>query len=275
MKLIDPHFHAVCRTCDDYESIRRSGTVAITEPAFWAGFDRGSAEAFDQYFRQLTQFEPRRAAQHGVKHFTWICLNPKEAEDMTLAREVLAIIPPYLQAANVLGVGEIGLNKNSRNELEILEEHIRMAADHDQLILVHTPHLEDKLKGTRLILDAIRNEPRIRPDRVLIDHVEEHTLELAVERGHWAGITVYPVSKSTPQRTADMLEVYRNEPVCVNSAADWGPSDPHAVHKTIAELRARGHPESWLHEVFYNRPAAFLGQSSKFPLAPEPWQPGA
>ena len=74
----------------------------------------------------------------------------------------------------MLGIGEIGLNKNSRNELKVLEMHIDLAARHDQLILVHTPHLEDKLKGTRLTIDALRNNSRIKPERVIIDHVEEH-----------------------------------------------------------------------------------------------------
>ena len=33
---IDPHFHAVSRTTDDYEAMRAAGIVAIIEPAFLA-----------------------------------------------------------------------------------------------------------------------------------------------------------------------------------------------------------------------------------------------
>ncbi len=57
----------------------------------------------------------------------------------------------------MLGIGEIGLNKNSRNELAVFEKHVDLAARHGQLILIHTPHLEDKLKGTRLIVDALKS----------------------------------------------------------------------------------------------------------------------
>ena len=60
----------------------------------------------------------------------------------------------------MLGIGEIGLNKNTRNEMTVLERHVDLAARHDQLILVHTPHLEDKLKGTRLILDVLKADSR-------------------------------------------------------------------------------------------------------------------
>ncbi|WP_410969291.1 hypothetical protein, partial [Salmonella sp. SAL04284] len=85
------------------------------------------------------EHEPRRAAAHGLAHYCWICINPKESEDPALARDVIGLIPKFLDRPNVLGVGEIGLNKNTRNELAALEAQIDVAARHDQLILVHTP----------------------------------------------------------------------------------------------------------------------------------------
>ena len=56
MYYIDPHIHMVSRTTDDYETLAKMGCVALSEPAFWAGFDRGSVESFRDYFRQLTEF---------------------------------------------------------------------------------------------------------------------------------------------------------------------------------------------------------------------------
>jgi uncharacterized protein len=73
----------------------------------------------------------------------------------------MSLIPRVPRPPNVLGIGEIGLNKNTRNELAIFEEHVELALDHDLPILIHTPHLEDKLKGTRLILDALANFPKL------------------------------------------------------------------------------------------------------------------
>ena len=62
MYYIDPHIHMVSRTTDDYETLAKMGCVGMSEPAFWAGFDRSSARGFFDYFRQLTEFEPQRAA---------------------------------------------------------------------------------------------------------------------------------------------------------------------------------------------------------------------
>ena len=79
-----PHYHAIARTAQDYERMAMSGVVAVAEPAFWAGFDRLYPETFIDYFRQISEFEPTRAAQYGIRHFCWVAVNPKEAENPTL-----------------------------------------------------------------------------------------------------------------------------------------------------------------------------------------------
>lgn len=266
MNYIDPHVHMVSRTTDDYQRMAIAGCVAVTEPAFWAGFDRSSPQGFHDYFCQLTEFEPRRAAQYGIGHYCWLCINPKEAEDPGFAREVIKLIPHFLDRPTVLGIGEIGLNKNTKNELVILEEQIDLANRFNQLILVHTPHLEDKLKGTHLIMDAIRRNGNIDPKRVLIDHVEEHTVEAVLDAGYWAGMTLYPDSKCTPQRAIDIIETYGQERLVVNSACDWGPSDPMAVPTARLEAAGRGHHTGLITKITLTNPATFLGQCDKFLL---------
>ena len=62
MEYIDLHAHMVSRTTDDYRAMAMSGCVAVTEPAFWAGYDRPGVDAFVDYFNRLTDFEPKRAA---------------------------------------------------------------------------------------------------------------------------------------------------------------------------------------------------------------------
>jgi predicted metal-dependent TIM-barrel fold hydrolase len=267
MRYIEPHGHMVSRTTDDYQDMATAGCVAVCEPAFWAGYDRSSARGFYDYFRQLTDFEPKRAAKFGLQHYTWLCINPKESEDVKLAEEVIALIPEFIDRPNVLGIGEIGLNKNSRNEMAVLEKHVDLAARLNQLILVHTPHLEDKLKGTRLIMEVMKNDRRIKPERVIIDHVEEHTVKMVLDSGFWAGMTLYPESKCTPARAIDILEVYGTERIWMNSACDWGVSVPLAVPRTALEMRKRQHTPDWIDKVIYENPIRFMSQSPKFKLS--------
>ncbi len=259
----------VSRTTDDYVSLVTAGCKAVCEPAFWAGYDRSSADGFYDYFRQLTEHEPNRAAQFGLPHYCWLCINPKEAENIALADEVIALIPEFLDNDTVLGIGEIGLNKNSRNEMTILEKHVDFAAENDQLILVHTPHLEDKLKGTRLIVDLIKSDSRIDPGRVLIDHVEEHTVKTVMDAGFWGGMTLYPESKCTSPRAIDILENYGNERLWMNSACDWGVSVPLAVPYAAQEMRRRGYDDEAIDDVFYKNPIRFLSQCPKFEITAE------
>lgn len=267
MKAIDPHIHMISRTTDDYLNLAVSGIHVVAEPAFWAGYDRSSAGSFRDYFHQLTVAEPARAARFGIRHYCWIGLNSKEAEDIELSEEVLALIPEYLDRETVLGLGEIGLNKNSRNEIRALERQLALAAERNDLVLIHTPHLEDKLKGTRIIMDMILSEPRIKPERVLIDHAEEHTIGEIRERGFWYGLTLYPHSKGSPERAVDAVEIYGPDRVCINSSADWSVSDPLATLKTANEMRRRGHPEELINRIFYENPKSFLGQCLKFHIA--------
>jgi uncharacterized protein len=269
MDYIDPHIHMISRVTDDYHRMARCGCAAVSEPAFWAGFDRGSAEGFRDYFRHLTEIEPKRAAQFGIRHYSWLCINAKEAENVPLSREVIALIPEYLEKPNVLGIGEIGLNKNTRNEATVFQEHLDLAARKNELVLVHTPHLEDKYKGTRMILDMIQNDRRLDPARVLIDHVEEHTVRPALDGGFWCAMTLYPVTKCTPQRAADILEMVGTERIMVNSAGDWGKSDPLAVPEFILEMRRRGHGEDVNRKVVYDNPLTFWRQSRRW----QEWAP--
>jgi predicted metal-dependent TIM-barrel fold hydrolase len=267
MQIIQPHYHGIARTVQDYERMAMSGVVAVAEPAFWAGFTRAYPETFIDYFRQISEFEPTRAAQYGIRHYCWVAVNPKEAENPELSRVVLEHLPAFFEKPTVLGVGETGLHKSTGSEAEIFQAQVELAVRHDQLILIHTPHLEDKLRGTHRILDILKGLA-VNPERVWIDHAEEHTIRPIRDAGYWLGFTLYPITKCSPKRAVDMLEIYGTERILVNSSADWGPSDPFTLQECILEFRRRGHTVQEAIEVFHNNPARFLGQNPKFDIKP-------
>ena len=270
MYFCDPHIHMAARTTDDFHAMAKAGCVVVGEPAFWMGYDRSGINSFYDYFRQLTEWEPKRAANYGIRHYCWMGINAKEAEDAGFAREVIALLPEFLDRPTCLGVGEIGLHKNTKNEVTTLLELIELALQRNEQMLFHTPHLEDKYKGTRMILDLLRADGRVDRTRVCIDHCEEHTIRLALDEGYWAGITLYPTSKATPERAADMVEIYGPDRILVNSSADWGPSDPLAVTQFMFQMRRRGHGESLIRRLVYDNPLEFFNQSRNFRFtAPE------
>jgi predicted metal-dependent TIM-barrel fold hydrolase len=267
MQIIQPHYHGIARTAQDYERMAMSGVVAVAEPAFWAGFDRLYPQTFLDYFRQISEFEPTRAAQYGIRHFCWVAVNPKEAENPELSRDVLRQMPDFFQQPTVLGVGETGFHETTKNEEAIFEAQVELALQHNQLILVHTPHLHDKVRGTKRTLEVLRNM-KVDPGRVWLDHVEEHTIREPLDAGYWVGMTLYPITKCSFKRAVDVLELYGTERILVNSSADWGPSDPFTLQHCVMEYRRRGHSLQEALEVFHNNPCRFLGQCPKFDISP-------
>src|ERR1700687_1597493 len=266
MYYIEMHGHMISRTTDDYRDMAGAGCVAGSEPAFWAGWDRQSAGSFEDYFGQLTDFEPKRAAQFGIRHMTWLCLNPKEGENRRLAAEVIQRIPKFLDRPNVGGIGEIGMNRITRNEVATFNDHVQLALDHYQMILIHTPHLEDKHKGTRVTIDNLAKFSGLNPKRVLIDHAEEHTVGMILENGFYTGLTLYPNTKVSLSRAVDIIERYGAERITISSACDWGPSVPTAVPQLMLEMRRRGHSEELIRKLVFENPLEFLMQSGKFEL---------
>jgi predicted metal-dependent TIM-barrel fold hydrolase len=241
-----------------------AGCVAVGEPAFWMGFDRTGVDSFRDYFRQLTEWEPKRAANFGIRHYAWIGMNAKEAENVGFAREVISILPEFLDRPNALGIGEIGLNKCTSNEVVTLEALIALGLEREEQLLFHTPHLEEKYRGTRMILDLLRADRRTDRSRVCVDHCEEHTIRMVLDEGYWAGITLYPTTKATPERAVDMVEMYGPERILVNASADWGPSDPLAVPEFIQTMRRRGHTDAEIRRIVFDNPLTFLNQSRNF-----------
>ena len=245
MRYIDPHIHCVSRTTDDYLYMARCGVRGGLRAGVLGGvrpLDRVAASR--DYFRQLTDVEPKRAAQYGIEHYCWLCINAKEAENVALSREVIKLIPQLLDHPRVLGIGEIGLNKNTRNEITVFEEHVDLAAKHDQLILIHTPHLEDKHKGTR---DHHRHpeerpadQARARADRPLRGAHDPHRARqrLLGRADALPGHQVHPAARRRHPRDSSAREM-----ICVNSASDWGESSPSMLTDTCLEFRRRGHSE--------------------------------
>ena len=69
------------------------------------------------------------------------------------------------------------------------------------------------------------------------------------------------------KRAVDMIEVYGDERVWMNSACDWGVSDPLAVPKAALEMKKRGHSAAAIEKLIFHNPRKFLGQSPNFKLA--------
>jgi hypothetical protein len=55
----------------------------------------------------------------------------------------------------------------------------------------------------------------------------------------------------------------------VNSAGDWGKSNPLAVPELIQEMKRRGHPAAAIRKVVYDNPLTFFRQCKRWQEWPE------
>ena len=274
LRIFEPHVHMTSRTTDDYERMAAAGVKAVLEPSFWLGQPRTSVGSFADYFDALIGWERFRAGQFGIRHHCAIALNPKEANDGRLRAGVVELLPRYLTKDRVVAVGEVGYDSITPAEDEVFAAQVALAGDHGLPVLVHTPH-RDKAAGTRRSLDLLR-EAGWPPERTLIDHNNELTVAFVMDSGCWAGFSIYPDTKMDEARMVRILQEFGTERMIVNSAADWGRSDPLKVARTAEAMLAAGFSDDDVDRVVWRNPVEFFGQSGRLELddgegsAPDP-----
>ncbi len=259
MKYIDPHIHMSSRTTDDYEAMHKAGVVAIIEPAFWLGQPRTEVGSFKDYFSSLVGWEQYRASQFGINHYSTIGLNSKEANNEALAEQVMELLPLFALKENVVAIGEIGYDDQTAAEDKYFRIQIELAKELELPIMIHTPH-RDKKNGTLRSMDVLE-EHGLNPSMVVIDHNNEETVREVLDRGFWAAFTIYPRTKMGSERMVEVVRLYGPERIIIDSAADWGVSDPLAVPKTAQLMGEKGMDQSVIQATCYQNALDAYGQS--------------
>lgn len=261
MKFFDPHVHMTSRTTDDYQAMADAGVVALIEPSFWLGQPRTGSASFKDYYSSLIGWERFRSSQFGIKHYCTIGLNSREAHNEALAEQVMEMLPLFIFKEGVVGIGEIGFDDQTAAEEKYYRLQLKLAKEAGMPVQIHTPH-RDKKRGTQRSMD-IAIEHGLNPNMVIVDHNNEETVKEVLDRGFWAAFTIYPFTKMGNERMVDIVKQYGAKQIMVNSAADWGISDPLAVPKTAALMKIRGISDGNIELVTYTNAISAFGQSGQ------------
>ena len=261
LQFIDPHIHMTSRTTNDYEAMSKSGIVAIIEPSFWLGQPRTQVGTFQDYYSSLVGWEPFRASQFGIKHYCTIGLNSKEANNEALAEEVIDLLPLYLHKENVVAVGEIGYDDQTKAEDKYFRKQLELAIEFNMMVQIHTPH-RDKKAGTIKSMEVCI-EHNLDPSTVVIDHNNEETVQEVLDKGFIAAFSIYPNSKMGNDRMVEIVKRYGSNNIIVDSSADWGVSDPLAVPKTASLMFEKGILVSDIVKTCYQNSLEIFGKSGK------------
>jgi predicted metal-dependent TIM-barrel fold hydrolase len=258
---IDTHTHMISRTTDDYEKMAEAGIVGCIEPAFWLGQPRTNVGSYIDYLSTIVGWERFRAGQFGLRHYCTIGLNSKEANDEELAEAVMEILPRFALKEGVVAIGEIGYDEQTELEDRYFRQQLDLARELEMPVMVHTPH-RDKKRGTTRSMDVVV-EQGLDPAWVVIDHNNEETAQEVLDRGFWAGFSIYPGTKMGSARMVEIVRRYGPERIIVDSACDWGVSDPLAVPRTAELLRRGGIGEEAIRLVTYGNALAAYGRNEQ------------
>lgn len=261
MMLIDPHAHMISRTTDDYEAMAAAGIVALIEPAFWIGQPRTFVGTYVDYLSTIVGWERFRAGQFGIRHYCTIGLNSKEANNEELSEGVMEWLPRFALKEGVVAIGEIGYDEQTELEDRYFRRQLTLARELELPVMIHTPH-RDKKRGTSRSMDVC-DEMGMDPSWVVIDHNNEETVAETLQRGYWAGFSIYPSTKMGNRRMVEILKQYGAERIIVDSACDWGISEPLGVAKTAKLALESGVPAETVHRVCYAHALEVYGKSGQ------------
>lgn len=265
-RLIDPHIHMYSRTTDDYDAMSKAGIEVVVEPSFWLGSPRRFVGTFEDYWEHLITFETKRANDFGIEHFVCVSVNPKEATTRPLALEAVEALKKYLDRERVVAIGEIGYNLINDLEEEVFVKQLEIAMEKDMLATIHLPH-NNKPAGMERI-EKILDGKKYNRNKILVDHNTEETIEKTLKLGLWAGLSVYPFTKLSPERATNIVKKYGTGKIMIHSAADWGVSDPLSVALVSREMRRAGLDSSDIEKVTFLNAYEFFRQSPKFTWRP-------
>ncbi len=261
MDIFEPHIHMTSRTTNDYEKIAQAGVKMCVEPAFWIGEPRKRAGTFFDYFDHITNYETKRAGQYGIDHYCCVAVNPREANNRDLAEEVLKELPRYLDNPRVVALGEIGLDLISETEVDFFIRQAEMARDRRLPVLIHSPHI-NKYEGIKKLL-VILKEMNYDNDWILMDHSVEETTPMILKEGAYCGHSIYPITKVSPERMIKILKKNGCDKMLINSAADWGPSDPLMVPHTLELMKNDGFTARDVKKIAWDNPFKFFSKSCR------------
>jgi hypothetical protein len=78
---------------------------------------------------------------------------------------------------------------------------------------IHLPH-NNKLEGMKRIEDILldnshnSNNNKYNKNKILVGHNVKETIEKTLESGLWAGISVYPITKLSPERGMNIIKIW-------------------------------------------------------------------
>lgn len=251
---IDAHVHAHSRSGEDFGRLRAAGCLGLVAVADEGGGYRGPGSVLD-HFRRLDRVDRGRVERAGLKFYLALGIHPRGIPEKG-ADEVLQALPEALKSHWASAVGEIGLEKGGNREEEVLAAQLDIAAEAGLPAVIHTPRTGKKPAVER-ILTLLANS-RIKPEKVLLDHLNEETLEPALDSEYWLGLAVHP-AKLSPDQAAGIVAAHGAGRFVLSTDMGASASWLFGIPAAISAMQDRGLGDDVIRAVVLDNAAGLLG----------------
>jgi predicted metal-dependent TIM-barrel fold hydrolase len=251
--IFDAHLHPEGINDQDLESMRFFGVTAALAVSFASPLPASSTELL-AHFEDIVDKQLPRLERAGIHGYAALGVDPRSTPRRGLT-EVLAALPHFFHGGKVVAIGQIGLQRGGAAEEEAFREQLDLARRLKVSVLIHTPR-RDKERLTRRILNLVR-EVGVGREKVLIDHTNAKTVRLALECGHYAGLTLHPDELRSEHAVA-LVRKLGSERLILNTNSGNGAGDILAIPRTVNLMRKIGLSPGVIERVSQKNAAEFI-----------------
>jgi predicted metal-dependent TIM-barrel fold hydrolase len=245
MYYVDSHLHLETLTWENLESMYMTGIRVIVSPAQLGAAKPVSNGTVKDIWDFCLEVQLDRAKEHLIKGYAMIGISMVSTPSGDLL-ELLEWLPDYLKRPEVVGIGEIGIEPGSRTSKDlnfqekIVREQLKILTKFNKAVVFHIPFApENKIKYSKMMLNLC-SEYGVPMSKVVIDHCSDANMEIVLQAGAFAAISVQPWRGITPEIAADLVIKYGHNKVIIDSDCSGGASDPLAVPRTAYALKKKG-----------------------------------
>lgn len=249
----DAHIHADVRSYEDFEAMALAGVEKAVTCAHDV-YRMSTSQVYLDHYDRLLRVETKLAARAGVELYVALGVHPS-----AIPRDadfLLEQLPELLKEEKVVAIGETGLELKDEREPRILERQLALALELDMPIIIHTPKKE-KAKAVKEILKLV-DKSGITPERVMIDHLREESMKLAMNSGVYLGLSIQPPSKLSVEEAAEIVKKHGSSGFILSSDMSSIPSDPLALPRCALKLRGLGVSRAEVRRATYDNAAKFF-----------------
>lgn len=258
MYYFDSHSHINMLNATLVKEMAIANIAKVVSPIHIAGPKPLSPELLLDMWDVLLEQQLDRVKKLGIDAYAQIGISmvaaPRSGLDM-----LFDIMPRYLKKANVVAIGEVGFESTSLTfpdheyQKRLLEKQIDLACEYGLTIDIHTSPFDEKYKTAKESIELCKAHG-LPMDRLIVDHCTDATLDLVLDAGAYAAISVQPWRNVTPAMAAEWIIRFGGQRMLVDSDSGDLDSDPLSVPKVAYELRVRGASEELICSACWKNP---------------------